>query len=85
LSPYPGLPPNLSRIPVIGGLTRTCLVVELRSLGELTPSQVALVSERLDAYISNLLPSLATVESVRVASQDCFDPVLMAALRLQKG
>lgn len=60
-------------------------MVELRSLGELTPAQVALVSERLEAHMTTLLPSLAIVESVRVASQECFDPVLMAALRLQKG
>lgn len=80
--PYPNLPPNKTAVQTIGGLTRTCFVLELRSFGALSDIQLALVKERLEACVNNILPIISVIESSTIASDDSFDRLLRDGLRL---
>lgn len=80
--PYPGYPPSYRTVDNTGGYTRTCLVVELLSLGALDQTQMALVQEQLEATVERLRRQLAVVEVSQVVTPDRFDPVLREGLRL---
>lgn len=80
--PYPGYPPSYRKVDETGGYTRTCLVVELLSLGSLDAVQMALVQEQLEATVERLRRQLAVVEVSQVVTPDRFDPTLREGLRL---
>lgn len=78
--PYPNYPPSFTIVEETGGLKRTCLVVELLSLGRLTDVQMAMVLERIEASIQAL--KIPILEKVKVVQPDSFDTLLSAGLRL---
>ncbi len=81
--PYPGYPPNYKVVDETGGYVRTCVVIEMLSLGGLDAVQTALVQEQLEAAVAKLKTQLrATVEAAQVVTPDRFDPILRAGLRL---
>ena len=82
--PYPGYPPNYKIVDETGGFKRTCIVVELLSLGALSGAQLALAQEQLEATVERLKRSLAIVERSDVVLPDRFDPLLKAGLRLSR-
>lgn len=84
-APYPGFPPNYTELTDIGGLRRNCLVIEIRSLGNLSPAQLAVVQEQLEATAANLKSRIATIESIELVAANRFDTLLRAGLRLPKG
>lgn len=80
--PYPGYPPSYRVVDNTGGYTRTCLVIELLSLGALDSAQLALLQEQLEATVEKVKKQLAVVEVSQVVLPDRFDPVLREGLRL---
>jgi hypothetical protein len=83
--PYPGYPPNYRVVDETGGYYRTCLVIELLSIGSLSNTEMALVQERLEATVEQLKRDLrATIEASQLVTPDRFDPLLRDGLRLSK-
>lgn len=82
--PYPGFPPNYKEVPSVNGLTRQCLVIEIRSLGALDNGQLALIKEQLGGTVDKLASKMPVVENAELVSQDQFDPILTEALRLKR-
>ncbi len=78
--PYPGYPPSYRRVDKTGGFTRTCLVLEILSLGGLTDAELTHVTEQLEAAMARILP--AVIEKSQVVTQDRFDRLLLDGLRL---
>ncbi len=81
-SPYPGWPPSQRVVSTVGGLTRTCFVIELRSLGQLSPAQVAIIQERLEAGLATIKSRIPIVEDCDIVSNDRFDTLLRVGLRV---
>ena len=79
-NPYPGYPPSFKVISKVGDYSRTCLVIELLSLGEIDNTQLAYIKERLEATIHNL--RLGNIEKFEIALPDQFDRVVRDGLRL---
>lgn len=79
-APYPGMAPSYKSVHKTGGYNRTCLVIELLSLGGLDSAQIAYVQEQLEAAVQKILP--AVVEKSQVVTPDRFDPILRDGLRL---
>lgn len=82
LKPYPGLPPNISEAPIIGGRHRACFVIEFRGLECLDEIQKVAIRERLEAYAERIRADNATLENYVVAADNQFDYPLSVALRL---
>ncbi len=81
-TPYPGFAPSYRTVDKIGGYTRNCLVVEVLSIEALNSTQLAYISEQLEFTINKLIPEMATMENIKVVTQDRFDPILKSGLRL---
>jgi len=79
--PYPGYNPNYRIVDFVGGLRRTCLVVELSSDG-LDAAQLALIQERLEATLDKFLHSSPMIEHYQVVLPDRFDRWLRSGLRI---
>lgn len=82
MTPYPGYPPSFTVVKRIGGFDRYCLVIELLSLGELSPIQIAMVKEQLEATLEKLRLSMAVIEKSQVVVPDRFDTLVRQGLRL---
>lgn len=80
--PYPGFPPNYKEVETTGGYRRTCFVLEFLSLGQLEPTQIAMIEEQVEAMVEKLGRGIPTVEKVEFVTQDRFDPILLEGLRL---
>ncbi len=74
--PYPEVGPEYRQILTVGGLHRTCLVVELLTADKPSATQLAQLVERLETTASAVLPG--RVDVVREAR---FDTALRQALR----
>lgn len=83
--PYPGFPPNYRSVQQTGGYSRTCVIIELLSLEQLSGSELAMVQEQLEATVARLQRGLANVEKTDVVLPDRFDPILREGLRLSDG
>lgn len=81
-TPYPGYPPSYQVVEETGGYHRTCVVVELLSLGKLSGAELALVQEQLEACVEKLKNTMVVLEGAQVVMPDRFDPVLRGGLRL---
>jgi hypothetical protein len=81
-TPYPGYPPNYTRVDETGGFTRTCIVIESLSLGPLDNTQKALIQEQLEALMDKLSRQVPIIERTDVVFPDRFDPILRKGLRL---
>ena len=81
-APYPGYPPSIKQVRESGGLSRTCLVVDVLSLKPMLPEELAVLQESLEMAIERTKSRLATLESSRVVTPDRFDPLLRTGLRL---
>lgn len=82
--PYPPYPPRYTRVDTLGTYARTCVVVEVLSVGRLSPAQMALVQDQLEATAAKLKQICAVVEQTRVITPDQFDPLLCDGLRLTR-
>lgn len=80
--PYPGYPPNYTKVDKLCGKHRQCMVMELLTDEKLTPLQVAVILEKLEAIISNHLKDRENISKFEVISQDRFDTLLLQGLRL---
>lgn len=83
-TPYPEFPPNYKEVPVVDGLFRECLVIELRSRNRLSSAQVASIKEQLEATLSRFIKGMPELENVQVVDQSRFDPILTNGLRLKQ-
>ena len=79
-APYPGYPPSYCIVNNTGGYDRTCLVVELLSLGVLTDHQLTHIKEQLEATLNRLLPAI--VDKSQVVTPNRFDTLLRSGLRV---
>ncbi len=80
--PYPGYAPSYRNVKKTGGYTRTCLVIELLSLGDLDNVQMAFIQEQLEATVEKMRQKVMTLESTQVVTPDRFDPLLQEGLRI---
>lgn len=81
-TPYPGYPPNYTVVDETAGYKRTCIIIELLSLGSLEPTVLAMVQEQLEALSERLQLQISTIETTEVVLPDRFDPILKKGLRL---
>lgn len=81
-TPYPGFPPSYRTVDETGGYTRTCMVIEILSLGKLNETEQALLQEQLEACVEKVKRTLINIENTQVVLPNRFDPVLKAGLRL---
>lgn len=80
--PYPGFSPNFLKVGEIGGLKRTCFVLEVLSTETLGATQTAMIEEQISATADRLVGSMPNVEKVEFVTPDRFDRVLIDGLRL---
>ena len=80
--PYPGYPPNYTQLHIVGGYVRSCFVIELLTLGELSDVELALVKEHMEAAVESLQKRLVNIERTDVVDQSRFDRQLRSGLRL---
>lgn len=80
--PYPGYPPNYTKVDETGGFTRTCFVLEFLSLGHLSKAQQAMIEEQISAVAEKLAKGIVTVEKADFVTPDRFDQKLSEGLRL---
>lgn len=79
MKPYPPFPPNYKAVTKVGGLNRTCLVIDLLSNEELDSTIKASLIERIEAICDSYK---STIETYDVVTPDRFNHVLSAALKL---
>ena len=80
--PYPGYPPNYTKVDKLCGRHRHCWVLEMLTDKKLTPLEEALILEKMEAIISNQLNERNGVAGFEIISQDRFDTQLLKGLRL---
>jgi hypothetical protein len=80
--PYPGFSPNFLKVGEIGGLKRTCFVLEALSTEVLGTTQIAMIEEQISATADRLVNSMPNVEKAEFVTPDRFDRVLANGLRL---
>lgn len=78
---YPGWPPSYRVVDRVKDKHRTCLVIDLLSDRPLTPSELAVLAERLEATAARR-ESRALGLEVGVFTADKFDRVVLEGLRL---
>lgn len=81
-SPYPGYPPSYTNVNTIGGYSRTCYAIEVRSLGNLGPDRRAVLFEQLELAVAQVAQKFADVESVELIPDSRFDKMLRDGFRL---
>jgi len=81
-APYPGYPPNYKIIDVLGGMNRTCLVIEILSLGPMDEIQLALVRDQLEGTLDRLRRSMPAMEKFKAVLPSQFDKQLRDGLRI---
>lgn len=79
---YPGFSPNFKVVPATGGLKRTCFVLEFRSQGNLTNTQIAMIEEQISALADKLAKGIPSVDTAEFISPERFDRILLEGLRL---
>lgn len=84
-TPYPGFPPNYSNLNVIDGLARQCIVIDIRSRGNLSQVQLTMIREQLEASLQKFIAKLPELESIQVVEQNQFDRLLLDGLRLNRA
>jgi hypothetical protein len=82
MKPYPGFSPNFKVVPATGGLRRTCFVLEFRSAGDLTNTQIAMIEEQMSALAARLAKRIPNVDTAEFVSPKRFDRILLEGLRL---
>jgi len=80
--PYPGYPPTYQVVDKVDGLRRTCIVIDLLSLGQLSNSEMAMIQEQLEACAEKLQSTLTSLKVAQVVTPNRFDPILKTGLRL---
>lgn len=83
-TPYPGYPPSYQHVRIIGGLTRTCLVVELKSEEPLSDGQMAMIREQLEGTLDRVTRNISILQKAELVSEKRFDTALLQGLRLAK-
>lgn len=78
--PYPGTSPNYTAVDKLGGFHRTCIVIDLLSLEQLNPGELAVLQEKLEATIENVRNQ--NIEKADVVLPDRFDIILKKGLRI---
>lgn len=82
LSPYPGYPPNFRIVDVLGGMHRTCLVIEVLSLGSIDDLQLSVMRDQLEGLLEKMKVSMPMIEKTKVALPTQFDKLLRDGLRI---
>lgn len=81
--PYPGYPPNYNDLSKVGGYARTCIVIELLTLEELSDTERAVIMEHLEQAVESLKKKTSMIESTDVVHSDRFDTQLREGLRIK--
>lgn len=84
MNPYPGISPNIRVVNETGGLTRQCIVIDIKSLGGLDGPQMAAIKEKLASAVSDLSKIVPIIETLTVADDSQFDRILLEGLRLSR-
>ena len=80
--PYPGYAPNYRHVDKLGGFHRSCFVIDILSLDNLSPVQLAMIQEQIEASLSAISKNMRDIERVEVVAPDRFDKLLKDGLRL---
>lgn len=76
--PYPNFPPNYTKVEKYGGYDREVVLLELRTLGKLSPERLAQIEDAVSMAISKF----QDVESHEVVRSDNCNLELRRVLRL---
>jgi hypothetical protein len=80
--PYPGISPLYKVVSHTAGFSRTCLVIELLSVGGLSEEQLSFIRDQVDGFMERLGSSLAELEKSKTIIPQQFDTLLRQGLRL---
>jgi hypothetical protein len=83
--PYPEYPPQYRVVTKVGEYDRTCMVLEVLSLGSLSPTQLAQIREQVELAIHKIPGVGSIVEGLQIVGFERFDAPLAAALRLPRS
>jgi hypothetical protein len=83
--PYPEYPPQYRQVTKVGDYDRTCMVLEILSLGELSQAQLAQIREQVELSIRKIPGVGSVVEGLQMVGPERFDPQLATALRLPRS
>jgi hypothetical protein len=81
--PYPGVNPSIKTISKMGGLHRSCFVIDVLSGEKLSNTQQAVVEEHLQAHLNKIVNLMPAVEKAEVIHPERFDPLVLEGLRLK--
>lgn len=80
--PYPGYAPNYRHVDKLGGFHRSCFIIDILSLDNLSPAQLAMIQEQIEAAMSTIASNMRDIEKAEVVTPDRFDKLLKDGLRL---
>jgi hypothetical protein len=80
--PYPGYAPNYRHVDKLGGFYRSCFIIDILSLNSLSPTQLAMIQEQIEASVSTISKNMRDIERAEVVTPDRFDKLLKDGLRL---
>lgn len=80
---YPGYPPNCTDLTTIGGMSRTCFVIDVLSLGSLSAADRSIILEHLEAAVESLKVKSSVIECIDIVQPERFDPQLRTGLRIK--
>jgi hypothetical protein len=80
--PYPGFPPSYKKVNMTGGSNRTCIIIDILSIGRLTDIELAKLQESLEFTLANFKDVCKHVEGIDVVLPDRFDSKVMEGLRI---
>tara|TARA_R110000751_G_scaffold23590_2_gene65151 strand:+ start:6335 stop:6592 length:258 start_codon:yes stop_codon:yes gene_type:complete len=80
--PYPGYAPNYQHVDELGGFRRSCFIIDILSLENLSSVQIAIIQEQIEAAMSTISNNMHDIERSEVVSPDRFDRSLKDGLRL---
>ena len=80
--PYPGYAPSYRYVDKLGGFHRSCFIIDILSLEDLNPAQLAIIQEQIEASVSTISKNMHDIERAEVVAPDRFDTLLKDGLRL---
>lgn len=78
-TPYPGYSPTFVVVDKVGTYNRTCYILELLSIGELSPIKKAQLEDTIQAAIQKI----TDIEKHDLVRSERFDTALRKAMRIQ--
>lgn len=80
--PYPGYSPNQKSVTTTGGYHRNCLVIDILSLAQMNPAEIAMLEEQVSAQLAKLSKTMPNIHKCELITPDRFDRILSEGLRL---